>query len=85
MGADWNISVNDGLISTSDTVILIEDAIGACRVSARSARNGATLWTAPLDGVSLSRIEMALGTDTLYVLPLDADYAPAVVHAILIT
>jgi outer membrane protein assembly factor BamB len=80
---DWTIDTVDPQIGTSDRTILIEQSAGtACRVSARSARNGATLWTAPIDGVGISRFDLALGRDTLYVLPLDADRAAAVVHAI---
>jgi serine/threonine protein kinase/outer membrane protein assembly factor BamB len=93
--ADWTIESFNTQISTTDTVLLIETGyVGdpadsetfaqVRRVSARSTRNGSTLWTAPLDGVGSIRIAMAVGTDTLYVLPLDADGA-AVVHAIPIT
>jgi outer membrane protein assembly factor BamB len=91
IASDWRIITWNGQISTSDTVILLEDGYdddkfeNVRRVSARSTRDGGTLWTAPLDGVGMGRIEMALGTDTLYVLPLDADRAAAVVHAIPIT
>jgi hypothetical protein len=68
-------------ISTSATVILIETGDDTYRVSARSTRDGDTLWTAPLDGVDGGAIDLALGADTLYVLPLFAD-RDSVVHAI---
>jgi serine/threonine protein kinase/outer membrane protein assembly factor BamB len=85
--ADWRINTSDGQISTSDTVILTETGSDSTfapvyRVSARSTRDGDTLWTAPLDGVGTGGFDLALGADTLYVLPLDADRGAAVMHAI---
>jgi outer membrane protein assembly factor BamB len=85
--SDWTISTSNGQISTSDTVILLEMGHDerfetVQRVSARSTRDGDTLWTAPLDGVGTSHIDLALGADTLYVLPRNADRGVAVVHAI---
>jgi serine/threonine protein kinase/outer membrane protein assembly factor BamB len=85
--ADWEISLYDaGLradtqVCNSDTVILVEADFDTYRVSARSARDGDTLWTAPLDGVDGGAIDLALGTDTLYALPLFAGRAAAMVRA----
>jgi outer membrane protein assembly factor BamB len=83
--ADWMISLSGRQISTSDTVILIERGYRAAhRVSARSTRDGDTLWTARLDGVDSGVIDLALGTDNLYVLPLNGSDA-SVVRAISLT
>jgi hypothetical protein len=83
---EWKISTADGQIASMFWIALIEEGSDAgripSRVSMRSTQDGATEWTAPLDGISTSRIQMALGDDTLYVVPLDPDYLPAAVHAI---
>ncbi len=84
---EWKISTADGQIASVFWVALIEkgsDGAGriSSRVSMRSTQDGGTRWTAPLDGISTSRIKMAVGDDALYVIPLAPDYLPAVVHAI---
>jgi serine/threonine protein kinase/outer membrane protein assembly factor BamB len=81
---EWTISTNADQIATSDKVILIESrSATACRVSARSTRDGTTLWTSePVAGVGNTAFDLALGADHLYWVPLDLD---RVVRAVPIT
>jgi hypothetical protein len=85
-GAERRIALGNQ-ISTPDMVVLTETDSDSdpCRVSARSTGDGDTLWTSRLDGVGAGTFDLALGTDTLYVLPRDTNRYAEVVHAIPLT